>query len=242
VERAIELLLRVAATPESASLQELTEQVGYSKSTVHRLLGRLERLEVIERDPLTRRYRVGRRLREIRRSQWTELDPRAIALPYMEELRDARGETVSFHLFDGTEHVVIEKCEAPQDVRRVLAIGRRTNLSIGATAKAILAFLPANQAAAILAQTYTPEQPGASAADLQQVRAAGYALSVSERTPGIVSVSAPVFGRNGRVWGALSLSGPAFRFTAELARQSAPTLLTAAHAISRKLGQPTPPA
>jgi IclR family KDG regulon transcriptional repressor len=207
---------------------------------VHRLLATLERLEVVEveRDRHFRHYRLGRRVRELSRDSWAQVDLRQLALPYMLELRDHSEETVTLHLLEGSEHVVVEQCESPQEIRRILPLGQRTPLLRGATAKAILAFLPPEQVRAILAAVRTAEHEGPSAEELQDIRSLGYSFSLAERVPGGSAISAPVLDRTGRVCAALSISGPSFRFTPARATRCAPALRQAAERISAALGYP----
>jgi IclR family KDG regulon transcriptional repressor len=229
------LLFRIAEHRRSVSLQELAREVGCSKSTVHRLLATLERFGVVERDPELRHYRLGRRARELSREPWAQTDLRQVALPHMRELCTDSSETVTLHRLEGTEHVVIEQCESPQEIRRSLQLGQRAPLLRGATAKAILASLPADEARAVLAQTRTDEDTGPSAQELEDIRSLGYAFSIAERVAGGASISVPLFDRAERVCGALSISGPSFRFTAARATRCAPALVQAATQISTAL-------
>jgi len=236
VERALELLFHIADHRGSVSLQELAREVGCSKSTVHRLLATLERLGVVERDPELRHYRLGRRARELSREPWAQTDLRQVVLPYMRELCSESAETVTLHRLEDTEHVVIEQCESPQEIRRSLQLGQRAPLLRGATAKAILAGLSADEARAVLAQTRTDEDGGPSPQELEDIRTVGYAFSLAERVAGGASISVPLFDRTERVCGALSISGPSFRFTAARATCCAPALVEAARRISAELG------
>ena len=54
--------------------------------------------------------------------------------------------------------------------------------------------------------------------ELQTVRRRGWASSSGEREAGVASVSAPVFGPDGRIAAAVSLSGPASRLGRARAR------------------------
>lgn len=234
LERAVELLLCVADQPAPVSLRELVERTGYSKSTTHRLMARLERMGIVRKDPQSHLYRIGPRLLNLGRRSRVELEPRRVALPIMERLRDACGETVSLHFLDGIYQVAIEKCDSPEEIRTVRSLGWRVPLFKGATSKAILAFLPDDRAKAIL------EDVGAAAGapspeELALVRARGYAISFGEVTVGATAMSAPVFDYRG-VWGGLSISGPTFRFTSALAQQFAPLLMQAAAHLSHELG------
>ncbi|HYU20805.1 MAG TPA: IclR family transcriptional regulator [Chloroflexota bacterium] len=218
------------------SLNELGRELGCSKSTVHRLLATLERLEVVERDSSSRRYRLGQRVQELARDSWPARDLRQLALPVMEQLRDACEETVTLHLLDGADHVVIDQYESRQEIRRSLPLGQRIPLLRGATAKAILAFLPNEQTRAILAQTRTPEHEGPTVDELADIRRLGFTSSAAERVPGGSAISAPIQDRSGRVCAALSISGPSFRFTAARATRWGPELVRAARRVSAGLG------
>ncbi len=236
VERAIGLLFRLAEHRRGVSLQQLAREVGCSKSTVHRLLMTLEGLDVVERDSAPGHYRLGRRARELAPSGWERADLRHLALPYMQRLRDESEETVTLHELDGYDHVVVEECESQQEIRRTLPLGQRAPLLRGATAKAILAFLPEAEVARILAAAATPDEAGPSAQELHDIRSLGYAFSISERVPGGSAISVPIHDDSGRVCAALSISGPSFRFTPARAIRCAPALIRAADEIAAALG------
>ncbi len=242
VERAVELLFCLAGNDRGRSLEQLAREVGCSKSTVHRLLGTLEGLGVVavERDGHYRRYRLGPRVRELSREGWAPTDLRQLALPEMLALRDQSEETVTLHLVQGTTHVVVEQCESPQEIRRILPLGQHTPLLRGATAKAILAAMAPERARAVLAATRTDDYAGPSEQELEDTRGLGYSFSLSERIPGGSSVSAPILDRSGEVCAALSISGPSFRFTPARALRWAPALLAATQRISAALGHVSP--
>ena len=57
-----------------------------------------------------------------------------------------------------------------------------------------------------------------------------------ENEDGIRCVGAPIFGYSGKVVAAVSVSGPAYRLSAERAREIGAQVRTAAASISRQLG------
>ncbi len=234
----MELLFCLANQEQSRSLEQLAQDVRCSKSTVHRLLGTLEGLGVVvvERDGHYRRYRLGPRVRELSRDSAAPADLRQLALPEMLALRAESEETVTLHLVEGTSHVVIEQCESPQEIRRILPLGQHTPLLRGATAKAILAFMAPERVEAVLHETRTDDYAGPSEQELADIRTLGYSFSVAERIPGGSSISAPIVDRAGQVRAALSISGPSFRFTPARALRCAPALLAAAERVSTGLG------
>jgi DNA-binding IclR family transcriptional regulator len=64
-----------------------------------------------------------------------------------------------------------------------------------------------------------------------RIRADGYFSGVGQRLPGVAGVSAPVFGANGHIAGALTLTLPAHRHDP---RHAAP-VVAAAKALTRAL-------
>jgi DNA-binding IclR family transcriptional regulator len=237
VERALALLFRLAASPHGVGLQQLARDVGCSKSTVHRLLTTLQAVGVAQQDARSRLYQPGPRLAELTPAP-QEADLRRLALPIMRQLRDETEETVTLHVIQNDSHVVVEQVESEHEIRRILPIGQPVPLRTGATARAILAFLPEHEAAAILARTRRPGEPGPPAGELRRVRERGYSLSPGERIAGGTAMSAPVFDASGRLCAALSVSGPRFRFSLARAARSGPALAAAARRLSLALGRP----
>ena len=132
-------------------------------------------------------------------------------------------------------HVVVEQLESRHEIRRVHVVGQPIPLLAGATAKSLLAALPADEARATLAANRTAEVAGPGEDELEDIRRVGYALSAGERVTGSCAISAPIRNGNGRVWGAISIAGPAFRFTPARAILHSAALVRAAMRISESL-------
>jgi DNA-binding IclR family transcriptional regulator len=232
----MELLFRLAGRERGTSLQQLAREVGCSKSTAHRLLATLERMAVVERDGISRHYRLGRRAGELAREAQGRADLRQVAVPYMQALRETTDETVTLHLLEGDSYLVVAQVESHHEIRRIHPLGIRVPMLLGATAKAILAFLPWDEARQILARNATPAQRGPGEQELRDIRELGYAFSMGERIPGGSAVAAPIFDHQGRVCAALAISGPTFRLTPARATRFVTPLLQAARRISEAIG------
>lgn len=233
VERAVELLFRLASHPDGVGLQQLAREVGCSKSTVHRLLATLQGLGVAEQDAASKLYRAGARIADLS-APAAHPDLRRLALPIMRQLRSETEETVTLHLVQGDSHVVVEQVESEHEIRRINPIGQPVPLVAGATARAILAFLPQDERTVVLAAVSPADRP--SDDELAEVRARGFSLSAGERLAGGTAMSAPILDREGRVCAALSVSGPRFRFTLARAQRSGAALANAARRLSQALG------
>jgi len=95
-------------------------------------------------------------------------------------------------------------------------------LNIKSSGKAVLAFLPEDQANRIVEMEGLPAHTKHSITDaeslrrdLAAIRKRGYATDMEEFRDGISAISAPVFNSASRVVGALTVVAPAFRMTKE---------------------------
>jgi DNA-binding IclR family transcriptional regulator len=236
VERAIELLFRLAAHRQGVGLQQLAREIGCSKSTVHRLLATLQGVQVVEQDATSRQYRLGARAGQLAGNEPQAADVRRLALPLMQQLRDETGETVTLHILENCCHVVVEQCESRQEIRRILPLNQPVPLLTGATAKVMLAFLAPERAEGVLGQTRTATESGPTAQELRGIAAKGHTFSLGERVAGGAALSAPIIDGQGQLRAALSVSGPSFRFTAAQANRSVPALLQATARVCAALG------
>ncbi|ANY65795.1 IclR family transcriptional regulator [Paenibacillus sp. BIHB 4019] len=233
VERALDILICFTAGKDLV-MTEIAERTGLHKSTVHRMLATLEDKGFIERDLVTERYRLGMRVWELSAHLSRTDDPAVIWQPEMERLRDKLGETVSIYVRDGSERIRIQAVQSNQPVRRVAPIGARLPLYAGASSKVLIAYADPLVREEIFGDpswlfTIDLDQYKMQLADITEQ---GYATSFEEREPGAAAFSAPIFGREGKLVAALSVSGPASRMTMEKMRLAAPILLEASKRMS----------
>ncbi|WP_027092482.1 IclR family transcriptional regulator [Cohnella thermotolerans] len=236
VERALDVLL-VFTSGSEWGLTEIAQRVGLHKSTVHRLLATLEQRGFVVRDEATEKYRLGLRILEL--SAYTRADDPAVVMRgEMERLRDQLGETISLYVRDRTDRVRIQAVQSEQAVRRVAPVGARLPLTVGASSKVLLAFEAPSVRDALLSELVWPAPMDRAAYEeqLREIVAAGYATSFEEREPGAAAISAPIFARSGKLYAALSVSGPSNRLTPDVMREVAPDIIAAAKRMGTLLG------
>jgi IclR family transcriptional regulator, acetate operon repressor len=97
-------------------------------------------------------------------------------------------------------------------------IGSTAQLYLGASGKAILAFLPQTRRAAIVRQASSAHYSDGAAVDtrvltreIEVIRQRGFATSQSERIQGAASAAAPVFDHLGMVVASVSVAGVTVR-------------------------------
>jgi IclR family acetate operon transcriptional repressor len=103
-------------------------------------------------------------------------------------------------------------------VRQSVGIGSTAQLYVGASGKAMLAFLSAPRRASVLRLAAgatlangTRLDSQALAGELELIRRRGFATSEAERVLGAASAAAPVFDHRGGVVGAISVAGVTVR-------------------------------
>ncbi len=237
VERALDVLLCFTGKSEWG-LTEIAAQIGLHKSTVHRLLATLEGRGFVVRDEATEKYRLGLRILELSSNLSHDGDLSVVLLPYMVNLRDALGETVSLYVRDRGERVRIQAVQSEQAIRRVAVVGARLPLSVGASSKVLMAFADPSVRQAVLADPAWPDTIDKIkyANQLEEIRIRGYATSFEEREPGAAAVAAPIFNRSGQLIAALAVSGPSNRLTPEAMSMHAPAIVEAAKRMGPLLG------
>ncbi len=236
VERALDVLLCFTEKRE-LGLTEISAMSGLHKSTVHRLLASLESKGFIVRISNSDKYKLGFRIWELAASLDQSDNPALLLLPEMEKLRDIIGETVTLYIRDGLERVRIQAVQSTQAIRRVAEVGARLPLYVGASSKVLLAFASEEVLHSVMNDPRWPASVDRSLylEQVAEIRETGYATSIEEREPGAAAVAAPIIDRSGELAAALSVSGPANRFTLERMQEIAPIVMESARVMGRML-------
>jgi DNA-binding IclR family transcriptional regulator len=226
-----------------AGVTEIARTLSCSKSVVHRVLVALVAAGFVSTDPVSRRYRLGPKALRLGLTALAHTDIPTRALPYLRDVRDRTGETAILSLLRGDVRVYAEQVDSREPVRQSVQVGQEAPLHLGATGKAILAFMPQAERVAILARAKGARfadgsalRPQALEADLDRIRRRGYAISRGERIAGAVSVAAPVFDHAGNVIGSISAAGVSVRSDPARISGYGAIVRAEAEALSRELG------
>jgi IclR family KDG regulon transcriptional repressor len=243
VLKTLDILDCLASSQQPLSTQEVAQQCGLSRPTAYRHLVTLLTRDYVATGQDGGRFQIGARVLSLGKSFLDRLDLPDIAKADMRELSQASKETVYLGILDGTEILYVGKVDSPQQVRMHCVIGTRNPLHCTALGKAILAFLPSEERAALLDQITLTARTANTITDrsaleenLALVRARGYAIDEMEIEEGIRCIGTPVFDHTGYVVAAISTSGPAFRLSLTRIHDMAEAAMRASRAISSKLG------
>lgn len=211
-------ILAFLAAGGPAGLAAVVEGTGLPRPTAYRLLSALEVHHLVARRD--GRYALGSRL-----LGWGEKAAEGAGLverarPALERLRDKAGESAQLYVREGDERVCIVSVERATGLKTTVAVGAVMPLAKGSAGKVLLAWSESDAV-----------RGGPRAAELREIRGRGWAESVAEREAGVASVSAPVFGADGRVRAAVSASGPISRLGEHPGERLAEQVVAAAREI-----------
>ncbi|MGH9293154.1 MAG: IclR family transcriptional regulator [Acidimicrobiales bacterium] len=222
-------------------LTDLVYEVELPRGTVVRLLQALVDAHLV-RSSSDGRYRLGSRAAIWGSEFLASLELREVAADSMVRLVELSSETCHLGIPEDRSVLYIHKVESPHSLRMVSRVGGINPLHCTGLGKALLAVLSENEQEAYLAQplerrtSNTIVDPPALRAELQRIRATGYAIDDIENEIGVRCIGAPLFNHRGELAGSISLAGPTSRMTWERIEQLIAPVLQAAREISAQLG------
>jgi IclR family transcriptional regulator, KDG regulon repressor len=243
LERAFKVLDAYSQNGQEPSVSELISKLRIPKSTVHRLINILERHGYLEHSPITRRYHLGSKLVELGMHALGKLDLGNTTTPHLQWLVEQTGETAHLGVLRGGEIISLFHAQGRHVLRPPSTVGRRIPAYCTSLGKAIIAFLPDEEANRLI-DTFvykpftTKTITGAALlrAELKRVRGVGYALDNEEFEEGLKCMGAPIRDHSGRVIAAISIAMPSFRMKKKLIPELGRSVLKAARDLSKALG------
>lgn len=214
------LILDVFSVEDTTlGISEMARATGLAKATVFRLSRDMTDLGLLDKHGS--RFRLGLRLFELGSLVHGQRLLHDLAMPYLQDLRATTNETVHLGIPTGGQVFYVARLAGHQSHTAPSRIAGRAPMHCTATGKVMLAHLPRSLVDEVLygpleAHTrYTIVVPQVLDEELTKIKAAGFAVENEELTLQFRSVAAPVFGPGRRLLGAVSVTGPTNRVTAE---------------------------
>lgn len=221
------------AEQTSATAQDLSQRTGIPLSAVYRHLSDLVQIGLISPTRTRGRYCAGSLVVRMAENYRREMLSRGQVKRRLTRLASDTEELAAFLIPSGHHVLCVEAAEGSRVIKCSFSPGLSQPLTFGASAQAILAYLPADRVTAICAaHRLAPAEVEALRVDLYRVRDRGYAMSVGAVDEGVWGVSVPVFDRLGQVTGTVSTMAPEFRV-----RRNQHVLLTLTHAAAQDIGR-----
>jgi DNA-binding IclR family transcriptional regulator len=241
VDHALDLL-DLFAERRRLTVGAIADHLAVAPSTASRLVAMLHVRGYVVREPNSRAYVVGTKLRDVGLAAVRELDIRPQVRPYLEALSAETGETVQIGILQGQTVVFLDCVEGWQSLRVSSRVGELLPAHCLATGKVLLAALPPDEVPALYPRERlqaitrrTMTTRSALQRELALVAKRGYATSFGESADDIATVAVCVRDVIGRARCGLSIAAPASRLTAKNADAVAAVARTAANAIGAGL-------
>jgi IclR family pca regulon transcriptional regulator len=235
-------ILTACAGHATVGVTEIAASVHLSAATAHRYIRTLQVLGYLERDPTTRRYRLGPRMAGLQVSYAVDaISIREAALPTMRRLFEMSGQTVSIAILDGVEAVFLERLWPP-GLEANPGVGSRLPAYCTSHGKILLAHLSRESLLKRIKQIDFVKRGKNTLTkrglllDLERIRQIGYALNNEELGDGLRSIAAPIRAESGEVVASINVAVNASQLTVEqLTQRYASPVMGAAAEISHAL-------
>jgi IclR family transcriptional regulator, KDG regulon repressor len=244
LERAFGLLEAIAQARQGIGLAELSRKVGLHSSTTFHLVKTMVALGYIRQDR-DKRYRIGRALFALAAGALDEVELVSLAIPVLEDLTEATGESGHFAVRSGDAIVVIAKTSGSGAFQLTNRVGVTRPAHGTALGKVLLAaltegqldrFLANHEVAALTPKTIT--DPARLRQEIREVARTGVAYDDGEFNAEVRCVAVPVHDFTGQVVGALGISGPIWRLSIAVLHKQTELVRAAARRLSATLGHP----
>lgn len=243
----LDVLEVLARHPEGLGVTALARAIDGDKGNVHRLLRVLEVRGYVEQDPATKLFSASVQLVSLAARVLRGLDLVSVARPVMRELSESTGEAVHLARRMRTGGVYVAREHQGGGVVTVeTEIGSQPVIHAASTGKALYCTADRAELTRVVHEPLsrhtmrTITSMDGLLADLEQVRARGYAVDDEELNLDVRCVAAPVFDLHGTPLASIGLSGPASRVTLGRVEDLGRQVWAAALRITKEMGGHVP--
>jgi DNA-binding IclR family transcriptional regulator len=246
IVNAIAVLRSFTADEPMLGVTEIASRVGLHKSTVSRILATFEQEHLVERDPDSRRFRLGLGLIAVAGPLLAELEERRVAYPVLRELTERTGETSALMVWNGSESMCVEQIASRQQVKHTTPLGARYNDALSASVQIFLAAEQPERVGALLRSgTITLPGPDDHSIEeylqrLKEVSERGWAINYGETSIEEVGIAAPVYDHRGDIAAAVLIPAPKFRVSPDTLQSLGEACAGAARVVTQRLGGVAP--
>lgn len=242
VDRALLIVETLMRDDRSLSARDIAAQTGINRTTAHRLINALIHRGWIEKVNDSATYRLSLKFLVLANLAHESRDVLAEMRPTLEELSLISRETVHVGVLDGLVLVHVGKVDSPERVGISSKIGTRAVPHVTSLGKAMLAASDDEtieeyiEYASRIDGEFVLSDCDAFRQEIAGTRQRGYSRDDEEDAVGVRCIGAAIRAAGGAPLFAVSLTGPAGRFTRARAEACAPALVEAAAALSERFG------
>ena len=243
LQKAFDLLDHIGGAPGHLDSAELARRTGIPRATLYRILAALQARGLVRTDPAKQTYSLGFHLIELAQNAWSSSDLVSVAAGELRRLRDMTGETSYLAVMHEGTMRSLGRFDGAHSRRSSAALGVTKPLHCTSQGKAMLSHLSISQVKALLSlplQRFTDKtitELPQLLAQLDIVRARGFAIDDEEIIEGTRCAGAAILSAAGQPIGAISVAGPTFRITRRRAEQLGHELAAATQRIAQVLNR-----
>ena len=220
-------ILELLDNHKELGVTEISEQVGYDKSTTFRLLATLKERNFVIQNASTQKYSNAVKLLILGNGVLRHKNySRSIRIE-LKKLAEVTRETVSLAVAEGVDVLYIDQYETEDILKLASVIGRRRPMYCTAVGKAIMAYYDPGYVKSFCANfsfeaftKFTCTDETSLLKELALTRERGYSIDNQEHHFGIRCVAAPILSQHNEPLAAVSISMPQFRAEADPTLQS----------------------
>lgn len=241
--KGMELLEELSNYHRGLTLQEMSQELGYPKTTVFRLANTLQDLGYLGKDADNNRFFLSRKLFKLGILALGETNIVERSIEPMTRLRDEVKESIMLGTLVGSEVVLLEQVLGSHAFTFILKSGTSICLHASAPGKVLMAFQSPDRQREILDQIdFFPFNNNTIISkhrylqELEQVKKLGYGTDVEEEIIGVHCIGAPIRNQYGDAVACVWMAGPKGRMPLSGFTVLSEKVKTCAHQISLKLG------
>ncbi len=242
VLKALEIMELFSSDHPTLSLNEISQLLGYPKTTIYTILNTLESKGYVERGK-GGVYSLGTAIITMTQAVRVNVELRDRAAPLLRELGDFCNETVYLTVLDGYHCLYIYAIESSSRLMARTTVGMKLPMYCSAVGKAILAFLPKPKVHEILEHTgmkaitpHTIVSEEKLFKELEKIKKIGLAVDNQEAKMNMFCLGSPIFDEKGNVFASCSISTRDPYILNEKFQEYSSGILYTAQEISRRMG------
>ncbi len=229
-------------------IMELSNALGFHKSTTHRLVASLQYMGYIRQDEDSLKYSLSLKFLDIGSKILDQTNMASVIHPYLEKLSELTGETVHLVMREDADAVYIDKVESSvNSVRMVSRVGNRVPLYCTGVGKALLAEMDDPEIRDIWDRSEIKKLTPNTIVNfdrfmdkIRQVRREGYALDDEENEEGVRCIAVTIGDYNRIPVYAISISAPVSRMNDGRIEELAVSILALKDELARSMGLSKP--
>ena len=243
--KTLELMAYFSTTRPEIGLSQLCKLAKRDKATTHRHLQALEKTGFVEKNPITKQYRLGPAVLQLAQTREATVPRKAGVQAPLFDLADATGETSHVTVLSGTTVYELMSCDSPKHGTRAIIDIQTFPLHATASGLCALAFGPEALIDVALNELQPFTRTTATTSEelhamVEAIRNTGFGRADRSFEDDVQGLSAPIFDQTGHFAGAVSVASVAARFTPDIERIIKTQLVITARQISNNWGGTIP--